>query len=101
MEQVTIVICVQHVISVEHSAVLSMFENVKMQDCVPPGVNNVWNVGHRLIQRLHAATGVNAPNTTREADIFMSYCPRNSEAATSYGVSPGYFTDRYTDGMQT
>jgi len=44
---------------------------------------------NRLLQRLHAATGSHGPSTCKEAQVFFSYCPRNSEIAAKYGAAAG------------
>ena len=53
-----------------------------------------WN---RLMKRLHTATGANGPTCCKDAQIFISYCPRNSEMAMQYGTVSSFVGAAWAD----
>ena len=53
-----------------------------------------WNM---LMQRLQGAVGHNGPVNSKDGDIFISYCTRNSEIAAKYGATPGFVGSMWAD----
>lgn len=44
-----------------------------------------------LIRRVHSALGTTGPSICKDAQIFISHCPRNSEALSNCGGLPSSF----------